>query len=127
MGHSVGVEVDHSPPPNTNIKGALLLHSSLYVHRYRTQNYCGVEYVHRAVFRYTKKQNRISATGFVSVLRKNVGEVQSLASQNYSQDLEMPCEVCRTPEFMYSMYSSEDAAACRLVNSYGRFEGQWCP
>ena len=93
--------------------------------RYHAQNYCCVEYDHRAVFRYTKN-NTVSATGFAPVFRKNVGEIHSLASQNYSQDLEMPSEVCITPEFRYSTYSSQDAAACRLVNGYGPFEGQWC-
>jgi hypothetical protein len=123
VNHSVGVEIELSPPPDTNVNGALLLHSSSYVHRYHTQNYCDV---HQAVFRYTKKQHTVSATGFIPVFRKNVGKVISLAPQNYSQGLEVPCEVCITPEFRYSNYSSKDAAACRLVNSYGRFEGQWC-
>jgi hypothetical protein len=78
---------------------------------------CGVQ-IH-------KKQHRISATGFVPVFTINVGEVISLAPQNYSQGLEMPSGACITPEFRYSKYSSKDAAACGLINSYVRFEGQW--
>ena len=82
----LGVEADRSPPSDTKFKVALLLHCTSYVHRYHTQNYCDVQYVHRAVFRNIKYKT-VSATGFVPVYRKNVGEVLSLVPQNYSQDL----------------------------------------